>query len=166
MVDFLFYQKNIWQEEILPRLDLKSILNLLSVCHFFYDNLCIIDLYQIDEKLRKKLNDTILKQNKFINAKYLDASNNSEITDVNHLKKLQKLDVRWNCGIDQKGIQLLENLIELDAWDNPKITNVNHLKKLQKLGAGMNCGIDQKGIKLLENLIELDAWNNFKITGK
>ena len=61
------------------------------------------------------------------------------------MKKLQKLNARGNCGIDQNGINGL-NLIKLDAAYNPKIIDVSFMKKLQILYAEGNCGIDQNGI--------------------
>jgi len=55
--------------QIYDELDLKSKINLRQTNKYYYKELRIIDLYNIPEKYRKRLNDKILKQYKDI--KYL-----------------------------------------------------------------------------------------------
>ena len=161
MENSLLYQKDVWQNEIIKYLELRSIIRLMSICCFFHNNLYIVDLYHIDNALKGKLSDDILRQHKFRNLKYLNANDNKKIKDVSWIKTLQILNASCNCGIDQKGIEGL-NLIELNAWNNKKIKDVSWIKSLQKLNAGGSCEIDQKGIEGL-NLIGLDARGNEKI---
>jgi hypothetical protein len=103
----------------------------------------------------------------------LNASENGQITNVNHLTKLEKLNACGSeyrlfmnnySGIDQKGIENLTTLRILNAKGNNKITNVNHMIKLEELNASGYCGIDQNGIHQLTNLRILVASNNRKIT--
>jgi hypothetical protein len=122
----------------------------------------IYDFNNIPLKYIQLLNDEILLNYPFI--KYLNASTNSKITNVNHMDKLIELNASgYRCGINNKGIQKV-NLIKLNASDNPKITNVNHMNKLIELNAnGYCCGINNEGIQKL-NLINLNTSNNPKIT--
>ena len=149
------------QNCIFNRLDFLMQIRLRQVCKWFY-RLEIHDMYNIDSKYCRKLTDNILINHPSV--RYLDASNNPKITDVNHMTKLQKLEADGNYGINNDGIKRV-NLIELDAYDNPKITDINHMTKLQKLNAGWDCGINDDGIKHV-NLIELEAFGNPKITRK
>lgn len=95
----------------------------------------------------------------------LDASSNTKIYDVNHLKdSLIELNCGFDCGIDQKGISELKKLKKLITYFNNKITDVNHLKyTLQYLNCdsmpNMNSGINSNGIKNL-NLLKLSAIGN------
>ena len=50
----------IWKFEIFPKLDLLSQLRLRATCKYFYTNLDITDLYNIDYKYKERLNDKIL----------------------------------------------------------------------------------------------------------
>ena len=63
---------------------------------------------------------------------YLNVSNNSKITNVNHIINLKILCARQNCGIDNNGIKNIINLEELNVNRNPKITNINHMINLKK----------------------------------
>jgi hypothetical protein len=62
----------------------------------------IYDFYNISDKYLKLLNDEILLNYPFI--KYLNAFDNSKITNVNHMDKLIELKASFNCGICNKGI--------------------------------------------------------------
>jgi hypothetical protein len=102
----------------------------------------IYDFYNIEEGYLIRLNNKILLNYPFI--KYLNASNNKKITNIDHMNNLIELDAGWDCGITNKGLQKI-NLIILNANNNNKITNVNHMDKLIELDAGWNCGIDDNG---------------------
>ena len=145
---------------IFDKLDFKTQLRFRQICKRLnrvdIHNMC----YNIDDEYLDKLSDEILIN--YPKVKYLDASYNSKITNVNHMTKLQILDIHGMCGIDNNGIKHL-NLIELGAFNNRKITNINHMTKLQILDASYDCGLDNNSIKDL-NLINLDVWNNPKIT--
>ena len=148
---------------IIEELDMKSILQIQSINHYYYDNVVIRDLFNIDKEYRDRLTDNIIKQGKYQLVTKLNASFNPKITSVSHMTNLQVLHARGNCGIDQKGIKEL-NLVKLYASYNPKITSVSYMTNLQVLHArGEKCGIDQEGIKGL-NLVDLDASENPKIT--
>jgi hypothetical protein len=60
----------------------------------------------------------------------LDATNNTRIRNINHMKSLKRLIARMNCGIDQNGIRELD-LNLLDSRDNYKIMSVEHMKSLK-----------------------------------
>src|SRR5436309_652283 len=124
--------------------DFLSKIRLRQVCKFLYNNLQIIDFYHIDDKYLDKLTDDILKN--YNHIKYLNAYNNSKISDVNWMINLKELNARDNCVINQKGIQNL-NLIKLNVRYNSKITDVSMMTLLKELDASDNCGIDQNGIK-------------------
>jgi hypothetical protein len=141
---------DILQNCILPKLDFLSQIRLRQVSCKFY-RLEIHDFFNIPIEYLNLLNNEILKNYLFV--RYLNANCNPKITNVNHLKKLQKLDAGSNCGIDNYGISGLTELIELNADANHKITNVNHLKKLQKLDANHKI----TNVNHLKKLQKLDA---------
>ena len=128
----------------------------------------ITDLYNIDKKYLAKLNNLILSQ--YNDVIELDARYCIDAIDLNHMKKLKKLNIGHDindirkCGVDDRGIQGLVNLEELYAHNNPKITTLNHMILLKKINISGNCGVDDRGIQGLLNLEELYAWNNPKIT--
>ena len=119
------------------------------------DNIIITNLYDIPYIY--KLSQEIIFQKKFHFVEKLDAWNNRNIQNINHIKEtLKELDCGLNCGIDQNGINELK-LVKLNASHNKKIKNVNHMKEtLKELGCQCDCGIDQDGINQLK-LIKLDA---------
>src|SRR5271154_5496072 len=109
-------------------LDFIDVLHHKIVCKRF-KSIKVKDLYNIDLKYLQNLNDHILKQ-------YIDVTElkiiNTNITNLNHMTKLRKLDISYDCGVGDQGIFVL-NLEELDASGNPKITTLNHMTKLKKL---------------------------------
>jgi hypothetical protein len=144
---------------IFGSLDFLSKIRFRSTSKYNY-LLEIHDFFNIGKKYLKLLNDNILLNYPFIT--HLNASFNPNITNINHLKKLIKLDASEDSGIDDKGITDL-NLVLLDASDNPKITNINHMDKLIELYAWGNYGISDFGIKNLYNIKILDVNYNSKI---
>jgi len=153
-----------------------------STCKYLYKNLDIIDFYNIDDRLRLKLNNKILS--KYKNIQSLDISNNPNVTNIYHLKYLKFLNASGSCELNTKSINKL-NLTKLILQNNDKITNINKLTKLEYLDISNNdtnlkldnlkklkilkCsrkyyqdGINNKSIKLL-NLKELDITNNQQI---
>jgi len=130
----------------------------------------IIDLYDIDRKHLKKLNDDILLNYKSVRR--LDACSNYNITNVKHMTKLKELIASFECGISDNGIENI-NLEKLNCECNPNITNVNHMTNLKELNASMcflddpggkgGYGIDDNGIKNI-NLEKLYVSYNHKIT--
>src|SRR5271154_4171858 len=139
-------------------LDFIDVLRHKIVCKRF-KSIKVKDLYNIDLKYLQNLNDHILKQ-------YIDVTElkiiNTNITNLNHLIKLRKLDIGQNYGVADQEISNL-NLEELNASNNPKITTLNHMTKLRKLTISGNCGVGDQEISAL-NLEELNAYNNPKIT--
>ena len=136
---------DILQYHIFTNLDFLSQIRFRQVCKWFY-RLEIHDMRNIDKKYLYRITDEIL--NCYLNVKYLDISNNNNVTSVNKMTKLQILDAPGNCGVDDNGIKDI-NLVELHAPDNPKITNVNHMTKLQILDASSTSGIIDDGIKAI-----------------
>ena len=138
-------------DKIFSYLDFQSKIRLRLTCLKFYHGLRIIDLYNIPPNFLDKLDDNIIKEFKYL--KYLDASFNEKITD-NSLKNLNlvKLNSSWNekitdnsilhmtklqilyaegiCGITDKSINKLTNIIELKVRININIDKdaINHLK--------------------------------------
>ena len=66
---------------------LLSQIRLLATCWEFRNGLDISDMYNIDDKYRSRLTQTII--DRYINLEKLDASKNPKITNVNHLVSLK-----------------------------------------------------------------------------
>ena len=151
-------------------------IRLKSVNKYLYSVVKITDLYDIDDNLLNKLDDNILIN--YCHVLKLNAKDNPNITNVNHMIYLQKLnasngncfkcgfhcgrDCNLQCGISDDSIKDL-NLIELNANFNPNIINIGHMNKLQILHSCCNCGIGDSSTQKL-NLIKLYLGNNPKIT--
>jgi len=155
------YPLDIWQV-IFQHCDSLSQLKLIIVCTDFYHSFFITDLYDIPYTNQYKLTNLILQQRKFSRLVQLNVRDNKNVNNISFLSNLKKLNARYLCGIDQKGIQGLD-LIELYVDKNDRITDVSFMKNLKKLYAYDSCGIDQQGINGL-NLIELVVNNNDRIT--
>ena len=152
---------NLWFS-IFEQLDFLSQLSFVFICRNTKDNFYITNLYDIDDKYLKQLNNDILQNDIFQFVTKLKA--NEKINDVSFMTKLKKLDAPDYCGIGQNGIRGLD-LVEINAAFNSKITDVSFMTNLKKLNAWGVCGINQYGIREL-NLGELNASNNSKITYK
>lgn len=99
----------------------------------------------------------------------LDVSNNSNITNINHLQNIKILHARGdNCGINDHGISNLFLIEYLFVSDNPYVTNINHFKNLKLLYAEGNSSINNEGIKYLFSLTlkQLSVSKNTKISKK
>ena len=94
----------IWQT-ITSFCDPITQINMVSCCSLFYDRLYVTDLFNASQKKLLCLNDDILKQKKFINVVKLWASDNSNITNVAHMRNLRVLNAGGNCGIDKYGVK-------------------------------------------------------------
>src|SRR6185503_2503142 len=115
-------------------LDFIDKIHHLIVCkQFKFIKIC--DMYNIDSKYLKCLNDEILKN--YRDLEKLNARNNSKITTLNYMKKLKILDISDFCDVNDQGIQDL-NLEELNASCNSKITTLRHMTKLKKLDISGN----------------------------
>ena len=64
------------------------------------------------------LNDNGIKN---LNLRILDVEKNPNITNINHMTNLKRLDASYNSGINDNGIKDL-NLNRLNINNNPKIT--------------------------------------------
>lgn len=129
-------------QNIIYHLDLISSLRLFSCCKNYNNRLCIEDLKNISKQQRLNLTNDILKQKKFRNLKYLNISNNQNVTEIDHLIRLEILIARgMKCVLNQSSIQNL-NLVELDVHNNLRITDLNHMTRLEKLD------ISQKHLEL------------------
>src|SRR5690606_35851300 len=128
--------------------DFSKIKESLFICRLNKETYKKIKIHFLNEiglsnKITNKITNKILKQKKYSHLISLNLSNNSQISNVNHIKKLKILYAGWGCGINNKGISKL-NLIELYVSYNNKITNVNHMTDLKILYANADCGIDNK----------------------
>lgn len=148
----------IWQI-ILDVSDFLTQIRLTQVCIDLNQCLRITDFYNIDNCYLQKLNDNILKNYPYITQ--LNADSNINVTNVNHLSRLKKLNAEYICGINDEGIKDL-NLYELDASNNRKITNVNHMNNLKILQIYGDSGINNNGLRYI-NLIELNIGENDNI---
>ena len=86
---------------------------------------------------------------RYPNLRSMNLGKNRKVTEINHLRKLKKLDASWDSGIDDKGIQGLK-LINLKVWGNKKITDVSEITSLRELNAGGGCRINDFGIRGLK----------------
>lgn len=123
-----------------------------------YCSLKIIDLYSIDKKILLKLNDKILKNYQYVIE--LDANNNNNITDVNHMIHLKKLNAS-QCGITDRGISM-NNLEILHASNNEQITKIRHMTKLRELYILNISGITKDELLHVKKLKILDMSYNYK----
>ena len=69
--------------------DLKDAINLYNLNKDHQDNIRIINLYDIELKYINRLSQQIIEQNKYKNVEKIDASDNKEIKNVNHVKNTQ-----------------------------------------------------------------------------
>jgi len=122
-------------------------------------------IININNEITELYSKTITQEtlNKCKSLVKLNIKNNKNITNVNHLSKLEELNISWFCGVDQKGIKDLKLVKKLNAECNSKIKDVNHLDKLEELNISWNCGVNQEGIKELKLIKNLNAHNNDKI---
>lgn len=143
--------------------DLKDKINIYNLDRYHQNYIFIYDLLNINSKYIKKLTQSVIKQPKFQNIIKLNAKNNLNIFNVNHLSKLTELDCS-RSEITQDGICNLKNLLKLNIMGNYDILNLNHLEKLTDLNCGGYCGITQNGIKNLKNILILNMIGNITIT--
>ena len=121
-------------------------LRILRISEYAGQN-AINELYELDELTIRK---PIVKKYRTL------------ISDLNHLKKLRKLDASYT-NLPQTAISDIYELVELNIKHNPHITNINHLVKLKKLIASGYCAIDQKGFSNLREIVVLDITGKNKI---
>lgn len=90
---------------------------------------------------------------------------NNEFISLNDFKNLRILNCIGSCGVNDKSISKLKNIVELNCSYNSNIKCIknfgNTLKKLTC--SGVRCSIDQKSISELKILEYLDCENNEKI---
>ena len=113
------------------------------------------------------LTDDILKT--YSKIKYLNASNNLDVTDegIKHMD-LKVLNIQGNYYITNKGIKHMTNLKVLDVSENIKITDegIKHMTNLKELYAnGFNSNITDEGIKHMDLEI-LYTCDNSNITNE
>src|SRR5437773_2674969 len=129
---------------IFNKLDFLSQIRFRQICKFYYNNLQIIDLYNIDYKYRVILNDKILKNYSY--TEYLNASHMENIKNISHMKNLKKLNCASYCNISDEDIKDLD-LVKLYAGWNHKIKNISHMNNLKKLNCTDDCDISDEDIK-------------------
>lgn len=136
-------------------------INLTKVCKFFNENLQITDLYTIESKYLKLLTNDILKN--YPSVTKLNLTDNPNVTDINHLNKLQILKASGRkCALGNQGIKKL-NLKEIDVSYNLHITNLNCFSQLRVLTAKGRCGLTNQGINKLRDVRDLDLTDNLTI---
>ena len=65
--------------------------------------------------------------------RYSTVSNCPNITNINFLKNLTKLQCNGTCNIDNDGFINCTNLEIIKMKNNTKITNLNHLTNLKRI---------------------------------
>jgi len=125
------------------------------------NKLSIKDLYNIDIKYLRKLNDVILLN--YPNVTQLRADCNKNINVFNNLNKLEKLSIQY-VDTPNDCIMNLTNLTALNVTYNKGIKNLNHLTKLEILYARAYCGITNSGVRNLTKIKILDISQNIDIT--
>jgi hypothetical protein len=123
----------------------------------------ITDLFNIDIKYLNKLDDKILKN--YLDVDKLYASNNSKITKINKMKKIQILHADGSCGLSHFGFSNCVNIKVLHVTNNKKIKNINFLTNLTELHAqSSNGGLLYKGFKNCRKLEILNIRYNNNIS--
>ena len=148
---------SLWHD-VFTLLDFRSQLSFTLSKRIIHDSFFITDLYNINDKYIKKIDEDIL-QKIFYRASLLKV--NDRIRNVSFMRNLKVLHAFGHCGIDQEGIVGLD-LVKLNAGNNTKIKNVSYMRNLKVLHAFGHCGINQEGIAGLD-LVELYAGYNTKI---
>lgn len=140
---------DLWQY-ILEYLQVEQTYTIIQSDKEFINKIYIYDLSQECDFVNN-LTDHILNKRCFDKLTKLNAYNNSYITSVNHLTRLEYLDASYNCKIDNDSISKLTRIKILDISGN-KITNLGHMKKLEELHVSYYNNIDDKVFKTLPNL--------------
>ena len=119
--------------EIVNNLELYDQLNFMASNKFFSENIMIYFLYG------KKINDQILKQNKYLNLRKLSTKHSPDITTISHLTTLTFL----NCG-DNRDYDTNSNykITDIDNWIRFVISNSCKIKDITNLTAltWLKCG--------------------------
>ena len=134
-----------------------------------HDSLKIHNMYDIDDKYRKKLTDDILRQNIYSDVEELNLRSVAGVTDVNHLKNIRLLDISATSPdkdsnqhtIGNEGIKHINPTI-LNVECNINITNIGHMSKLKMLIA-TSSRIKYDDIKDLENLKSVDITDTYMV---
>ena len=71
---------DVYKNYVFDYLDLLFQIRLLATCRTFRDELGITDMYNIDDKYKKLITQSIV--DRYINLEKLDASFNSKITTI------------------------------------------------------------------------------------
>jgi len=144
---------------ILSYSDFLTQIRLRCVNKVLHAKLEIHDFYSIDLQYSFRLTNNILQSYPFITR--LDIAC-SDVTDINHLTRLEDLNIGSNQDIRNEGISNLTNLKDLYMTVNSSITNINHLTRLEVLYIE-GTDISDKDISNL-NLRELYIIANTQIT--
>lgn len=139
-------------------LELYDQLNFMATNKFFSENIMIYFLYG------KKINDQILKQNKYLNLRKLSTKYSPDITTISHLTTLTCL----NCKVEQyfytKSGDPISNHNNLMGfhYNNCKIKDITNLRALTWLKCGgYTCA--SLSVDNLDNLTYLDISNSCKL---
>lgn len=133
----------------------------------------ITDFYYIPINLRIKLSDNILVN--YPKLKYLHAGSNPNITKINYLTNLEKLNIScfkpgnqaWvQSGVTSNQLLNLTNITWLNLCENPIISNISYLTNLKTLNlATHHTYLEIQNSDLLNlNLTSLNLSGNHQIT--
>ena len=126
---------DVWNE-IFNKLDLISQLNLNSTCKYFRRNLNVLDLENVDSKIKRCISNEVLL--KMRNLRLLDLSFClKSFFSLNHLSKLEFLALAPN-SVEDKEISALVNLTYLEIPSNYNVKTLTHLTKLKSLNLSRN----------------------------
>jgi hypothetical protein len=113
----------------------------------------ICQSYPMCTKLNAVNNNNITNVNHLVNLIELNINNNNKITDFSHLINLQILYCKGKC-----------KMFMSSSDDDEKLINLNHLINLRILHCVGDCEIDNNSISRLTNLTELNCSKNEYIT--
>ena len=117
---------------ILSHTNFWAKIHLRCASKILYAKLEIHDFYNISKKYTRRLSDQILRAYPHITS--LNAEQNSKITDVRFLTKLECLNASGrNCSIGTNGIVGLR-LKELNLAGNVRVANLNFYAQLRNIG--------------------------------
>lgn len=157
-------QKALYNKNLLyiNKIDSKKTIQITNIDHLLELTSIISSFPIISDNIHSF--DSITQKNilKLQSLKYLHISNNCDINNINHLKKLKKLECRDASQIKQNSIRKLTNIVRLNCSNNNKIVSLSVMNKL-KILICCDKSIDQEAINKIKKLTFIDCGYNTKI---
>ncbi len=138
-------------------------LNFRKMCKFFV-SMYVVEIYPIDNEIMKRINEQILRQEKYKNLTSLIIQGyQGQGFDLNFLTELRMLNIQGSGGFQDSDINKL-NLRGINISHSQNVTNLNCFQTLELLVACDNSGICDDSIKDSTQLEIVNVSNNNKIT--